>query len=143
SALQPQHPLGWLARQDDKPGRPRHPRWQAWVAQATPAWSQAHLEAPTDEVRHALLLALFDALGTSTQAPAVAHAAVHRWRYAQPARTDEAPDPSAATHWHDPDLQLAVCGDFLGGGRVESAWLSGHRLAQSMMTCTNAGTGAA
>lgn len=143
SALQPQHPLGWLARQDHKPGRPRHPRWQAWVAQATPAWSQAHLEAPTDEVRHALLLALFDALGTSTQAPAVAHAAVHRWRYAQPARTDEAPDPSAATHWHDPDLQLAVCGDFLGGGRVESAWLSGHRLAQSMMTCTNAGTGAA
>lgn len=144
SALRPDHALGWLARQDHKPGRPRHPHWQAWVAQATPVWSQAHLEASPEGVTEALLQALFEALGRRPQAPpAVAHAVVHRWRYAQPARTGWVQDPGAVTHWHDPDLQLAVCGDFLGGGRVESAWLSGHGLAQSMITCTNAGTGAA
>jgi renalase len=65
----------------------------------------------------------------------VAHSAVHRWRYAQPARGLGAMAPQAP--WWDAALGLGVCGDFLGGGRVEAAWLSGYELAQTMLLCTN------
>ena len=136
SAHQKGHPLGWLARNDRKPGRVAHPVLQAWVAQATPEWSQAHLELTPEQVTPLLHQALFDALGVPAAAhPAVAHSAVHRWRYAQPAREPGA--PPSQTLWWDAALGLGVCGDFLGGGRVEAAWLSGHGLAQAMLLCTN------
>jgi renalase len=136
SSLQPGHSLGWLARNDRKPGRTAHPTLQAWVAQATPEWSQAHLELTPEQVTPLLHQAVFDALGlAASQRPAVAHSAVHRWRFAQPARGVGAMPPQAP--WWDPALGLGVCGDFLGGGRVESAWLSGHDLAQTMLLCTN------
>ena len=134
------HPLGWLARNDSKPGRPRLPGLDAWVAQATPAWSQQHLECTPEQVVPMLLQALFEVIG---QQPTVVHSAVHRWRFAQPARTP-GQEATPTEPWWDASLHLGVCGDFLGGGgRVESAWLSGHRLAQSMLLCTNSerGTG--
>jgi renalase len=136
ATAQPEHPLGWLARNDRKPGRPVHPHLQAWVAQATPEWSAQHLELTPEQVTPLLLQALFGALGLSeAQQPAVAHSAVHRWRYAQPARDASGTLPQAP-RW-DAALCLGVCGDFLGGGRVEAAWLSGHQLAQAMLLCTN------
>lgn len=139
SSHQPGHPLGWLARNDRKPGRVAHPTLQAWVAQATPEWSEAHLELTPEQVTPLLHQALFDALGLPAGAhPVVAHSAVQRWRYAQPARGAGAMAPQAPqAPWWDAALGLGVCGDFLGGGRVEAAWLSGHQLAQTMLLCTN------
>jgi renalase len=136
ASAQPEHPLGWLARNDRKPGRPVHPHLQAWVAQATPEWSAQHLELTPEQVTPLLHQALFGALGLSeAQHPAVAHSAVQRWRYAQPARG--AGGTASQAPWWDAALSLGVCGDFLGGGRVEAAWLSGHQLAQAMLLCTN------
>jgi renalase len=136
ASAQPEHPLGWLARNDRKPGRPVHPHLQAWVAQATPEWSAQHLELTPEQVTPLLHQALFGALGLSeAQHPAVAHSAVQRWRYAQPARG--AVGTASQAPWWDAALSLGVCGDFLGGGRVEAAWLSGHQLAQAMLLCTN------
>jgi len=136
ASTQPDHPLGWLARNDRKPGRPVHPGLQAWVAQATPAWSAQHLELTPEQVTPLLHQALFGALGLPEgQHSVVAHSAVHRWRYAQPAR--DAGGTSSQAPWWDAALSLGVCGDFLGGGRVEAAWLSGQQLAQAMLLCTN------
>lgn len=136
AAVQPGHPLGWLARNDRKPGRPVHPNLHAWVAQATPEWSAQHLDLTPEQAAPLLQQALFSALGLGEgQGPAVAHSAVHRWLYAQPARSGSAPSPQAP--WWDAALGLGVCGDFLGGGRVEAAWLNGHQLAQAMLLCTN------
>jgi renalase len=136
ASTQPGHPLGWLARNDHKPGRPVHPTLQAWVAQATPEWSAQHLELTPEQVTPLLHQALFNALGLREgQEAAVAHSAVHRWRYAQPAR--DASGGRVQAPWWDAALGLGVCGDFLGGGRVEAAWLSGHQLAQAMLLCTN------
>jgi len=116
-------PLAWLARDSSKPGRPPGERW---VAHASPADSEAHLEDdnPTTAAR---LLAAFRA-ATGTDAEPV-HAVAHRWRYARPAE-DRVAGPRAL---YDPDLHIGMAGDWLVGARVEAAWQSGAALAGQVM----------
>jgi hypothetical protein len=124
--------LAWVARNDRKPGR-RVPRGIAtWVAQATPAWSAAHLEADPAAVANDLrgaLQALLPARGPVGQALRWHHAGVHRWRYALP--IDRSVDGREC--WWDADRGLGVCGDYFNGGNVEAAWRSGDELADTMV----------
>ena len=53
-------------------------------------------------------------------------AMAHRWLYSRPRPLLRA-GPSC---WWDAELGLGVCGDFLGGGTVELAALSGLDLAE-------------
>lgn len=110
-------PITWAARNSSKPGR-RGP--EAWVVQASPAWSRTHLEASAEEVIPALLGALFGSLAINPVRP-IAQSA-HRWRYARSGAQ------GAGALW-DPRRSLGLCGDWLVGPRVEAAWLSGTRLA--------------
>jgi predicted NAD/FAD-dependent oxidoreductase len=112
-------PLRWIARDNSKPARPDS---ETWVLHANTAWSEQHLEDSPDAVVKALTQA-FNAFGGPTPDRAIAH----RWRYSQPASSPK-PDVCA---W-DPTLKLGLCGDWLNGGRVEGAWLSGHRLARAI-----------
>lgn len=112
--------LAWAARNTSKPDRAGP---EAWVAQAQPAWSQAHLERTPDEVADILLAELFEITGVPPRTPLARHA--HRWRFARSTGLDIGP------LW-SPALRLGVCGDWLLAPRVESAWLSGHRLAEIM-----------
>ena len=109
--------IGWAARNNAKPGRTGP---ESWVMQATPAWSRDRIDADPDEVVCALLAALsseFDA-----QLPTRIGTAAHLWRFARSAQGGSGPIL-------DPD-RLGLCGDWLIGPRVESAWLSGMRLAE-------------
>ncbi|MBF5038943.1 FAD-dependent oxidoreductase [Methylophilus sp. 13] len=120
-------PLSWVARDSSKPGRV--PEGSAvkevWVLHASAEWSEANIERAPEEVAVALLAA-FQALGG--EAP-MEHS-VHRWRYAD-----------CANYLHqgfawDAAQQLGMCGDWLNGGKVEGAWMSGYQLAQAMIkTC--------
>ncbi len=111
--------LAWAARNSAKPGRTGP---EAWVLQASPDWSRAHLEdAPGSVV--AALLALFAAAGIVLPEPASASA--HRWRYARFG------DAGAGYLW-DKANQLGVCGDWLLGAGVEGAWRSGTALAAAI-----------
>lgn len=110
-------PITWAARNSSKPGR-RGP--EAWVVQASPAWSRTHLEASAEEVIPALLGSLFGSLAINPARP-IAQSA-HRWRYARSGAQ------GAGALW-DPRRSLGLCGDWLVGPRVEAAWLSGTRLA--------------
>ncbi|MDF0377104.1 FAD-dependent oxidoreductase [Methylophilus sp. YYY-1] len=120
-------PLSWVARDSSKPGRV--PEGSAvkevWVLHASAEWSEANIERAPEEVALALLAA-FQALGG--EAP-MEHS-VHRWRYAD-----------CANYLHqgfawDAAQQLGMCGDWLNGGKVEGAWMSGYQLAQAMIkTC--------
>jgi renalase len=111
-------PLRWVARDSSKPGRTGA---ETWLLHASPEWSEAHIEDSAESVSAALLTA-FAALG----GPAPLAATAHRWRYA-----DTEPALSQGSWW-DASLRLGMCGDWLHGGKVEGAWLSGRALAAQM-----------
>lgn len=112
--------IGWAARNSMKPGRTGP---ETWVVQANGAWSSDAIEALPAWVEEQLLAALADALGVAIPVPIAAIA--HRWRYALSAGI------GGASLWN-PALRLGVCGDWLVGPRVESAWLSGRALAHAV-----------
>lgn len=109
-------PLRWIARDSHKPGR--DPARETWLLHAEAEWSEAHLELLPDEAA-ALMLAAFAALG----GPVPQTCTAHRWRYA------DMRQPLLDGCLWDGSLRLGVCGDWLNGGKVEGAWLSGQRLA--------------
>ena len=104
-----------------KPGRVGPP---AYVVQARADWSVAYLEAPADVIAEALLEVLLSLSGT-TQKPLVSLA--HRWRYA---RVDVRHGVGCA---FDSESGIGVCGDWLSGPRIESAWQSGHALGEKLL----------
>lgn len=112
-------PLRWAARDSSKPGRAGP---ETWLLHATAEWSEAHIEDDADTVTSALV-AVFVALGGAAPQAATAH----RWRYAD---TDAPLDQGS---WWDASLRVGLCGDWLHGGKVEGAWLSGRALAQQIL----------
>ena len=116
-------PLRWVARDSSKPGRTVPPGMETWLLHASPEWSEAHIEDSADTVT-ATLLAAFAALGGP--ATHLVQATAHRWRYAdtEPALTQG--------HWWDATACVGMCGDWLNGGKVEGAWLSGQSLAHQL-----------
>lgn len=132
--LPPSSPLARIIRQDAKPGRLRTPGLAQWVAHADPDWSQQHLESDAQDVQAQLARALEQALGTALR---WRHAVVHRWRYAQVVEQQAGQDPGpvaadARCEW-DGQAGLGACGDHLGGGGIEAAWLSGQAVAHAML----------
>jgi hypothetical protein len=126
-------PLAWVARNDRKPGRKAPLGCATWVAQATAAWSAAHLEEDPQVVASVLGAALQRLLPASS--PVVWHTSVvHRWRYAVPVAPgpDETVSSQAECRW-DAERGLGVCGDYLAGGGVEAAWRSGDELADAVV----------
>jgi renalase len=122
-----QGPLATVIRNDLKPGRSTADNACAvWVAHATALWSQTYLEAAPDDV----LAHLQAALARWLREPLVwQQAQVHRWRYASVARSSI---NTTGPCWWDDELALGVCGDFLGGGGVQGAWLSGLAMARAV-----------
>lgn len=114
-------PLAWVAREASKPQRPSA---EAWVLHASPDWSTAQLEEPAEAVADSLMAAFADVVGHPLPAPT--HLRAHRWRYAQ--TTSPAQQPCLL----NPDRTLGVCGDWLLGGKIEAAYLSGLALAQRL-----------
>lgn len=112
-------PLRWIARNSSKPGREGA---ETWLLHAEAEWSEAHLEHPPDQVADRMLEAFAELGG-----PAPQRWTAHRWRYA-----DSAPALEAGCAWHA-GSRLGLCGDWLNGGKVEGAWLSGLKLAQAVI----------
>ena len=110
--------VAWIGAHANKTGRSA----ASWALHWSEAASREHLEAtPADitERSRAWLLA------QGWPQPQLLQA--HRWRYARVAGTA----PQLA--YHDRALGLAVAGDWLAGGRVEGAWLSGRAAALALM----------
>ncbi|CAN0620031.1 Renalase [Burkholderia multivorans] len=111
-------PLRWIADDTSKPG---HTGARTWVLHATSDWSQAHLDAAPEHVT-ALLVTAFQGLARGA---AVHAATAHRWRYAEPVSSMSGVPTGHV--WRASD-RIGLCGDWLAGGKVEGAWLSGNGL---------------
>ncbi|MCZ8293987.1 MAG: FAD-dependent oxidoreductase [Hylemonella sp.] len=125
SALGPQwnaarsthHRIAWLARESSKPQRGPIERW---TVQASPAWSQEHLNDDPERVQSKLLKAFAEVTGIRAEP---SYATVHRWHYAQTIQ------PLDQSHLWDPASRIGACGDWCMGHRVEDAFVSGLELA--------------
>lgn len=118
----PDQPLAFASAMASRPGRAPEP---AWVVHAGAGWSRRHLDASPAQVLPDLVDAFCAASGLP--AGAIVSAQCHRWRHAL------CTAPLARPALHDAGLDLAVAGDGLLGGRVESAWLSGVAAAASLV----------
>ena len=119
-------PVDWIAVNSTKPGRPGGVTTLTIHAEAN--WSNAHVEADRDDIARTLRQVASDLLFHDLSgAP---HQTLHRWLYSSVAH------PAGEPCLYDPELRVAVCGDWCPGGRVEGAYLSGlaaaERLAQDL-----------
>jgi len=108
--------ISWVARNSSKPQRTGQ---ESWTIQANPLWSQECIELSKEDVQDQLL-ACAKKLGLDCTG---AEISMHRWRYASGSTT------ATLGFYSNPALHLGMCGDWLNGGRVEGAWLSGYHLA--------------
>ncbi|TVU88154.1 NAD(P)/FAD-dependent oxidoreductase [Vreelandella titanicae] len=116
--------LNIVSRNQTKPGRNAQPEGVSLLAQLD--WSEAHLEQSADAVAQQLLSAFKRILPSSAELPPLVEIGAQRWRYAQPSTRCEHDYLYSANG-------LALCGDSFRDGRVEDAWLSGHRLGEALI----------
>ena len=117
--------LSWVARDSSKPGRMNNKSshlFETWILHANSQWSETHLEDSSETVA-ALMLEALVKLGGEVPQIYVAH----RWRYA------DCIDYLQLGYIWNADMQIGICGDWLNGGKVEGAWLSGHLLANRLL----------
>lgn len=109
-------PIGWIARNNSKPGREASP--ECWVIQASHEWSKTHIDSPRADVEQQLLSSFSEAIQVNQPLPII-ESWLHRWLYAIPDMT------SGARFRSDNQAKLALCGDWLHAPNIEGAWLSG------------------
>ena len=115
------HPLfDFIAVENSKPGRQSN----YIVVHATPEWSTQHLESDPAEISELIREAFSETFQVTTQARLS-----HRWRYARPTN----PKFTAQKRIYQVSPNLWVAGDYLAGGRVEGAYLSGLEAAERIL----------
>lgn len=116
-------PLAWVARNSSKPGRDCVA--DCWVLQATADWSASHQDCNRGDVVK-LLLGEFGTITSAPLPPAVYHDS-HLWR------CSASPQPLDRLFLFEPNTGLALCGDWLAGGRIEGAFRSGVAAAECIL----------
>ena len=111
--------LSWVARNSTKPGRNK--KSEHLILHANADWTAAHWDAPAEEVASLMLQEFWRVSGVTPQTPD--HLRGHRWKYAIP-QSDQ-----AGQCLFDRSKRIAICGDWVIGGRVEGAFLSGMAAA--------------
>ena len=132
--------LSWVARDSAKPrrlndalkhGLKENSIAETWLLHGNTAWSEAHIEDTPESITQDLMRA-FNEIGkiTHTNMPAPISTTAHRWRYA-----DSVPLLNHGSIWSN-ETKLGLCGEWLNGGKVEGAWLSGVHLAKKLIKST-------
>lgn len=132
--------LSWVARDSSKPGRmtPSNNQTETWLLHATSDWSAANVDMPKALVSQLMFAAFMRILRCDSTLSAAELSEVkledynykydlHRWLYA------DCKDYLTAIYQFDTAHNIGVCGDWLNGGKVQGAWLSGYHLAQALI----------
>jgi renalase len=129
--------LSWLANDSIKPGRNRHGK-QTWILHTTSDWTTAKVNAEQEHITKLMLnefqTILQKAMPTfeMDKGIRIRNSTLHRWLYADcKAYLDD-------VYYFDAELNVGLCGDWLNGGKVQGAWLSGYTLAQDILKARNA-----
>lgn len=113
-------PIGWIAVNSAKPGRGSA---VSLLVQSSNDWADEHLATDPEQVAGILIKAASELAGRDLSS--ASHQALHRWLYAA------TQTPVGRSFLKDDALQLAACGDWCLGGKVEAAFLSASALAES------------
>ena len=118
--------LSWAARNNSKPGR--NQSLEHLVLHACPEWTSANWERDPDSVASEMLKEFWRVSGI----PAIQSAGIqgHRWKYAIPV-DEETPAINNSIP------EIAICGDWTNGARVEGAFLSGIDAANQIIESVN------
>jgi renalase len=108
--------IRWISRNNSKPGRAGQ---ESWTIHASAQWSEQWIELDKEDAGKRILQCA-KKFGLNCEN---AEISIHRWRYAS-----GAVNPSIGFSLNEV-TKLGLCGDWLNGGRVEGAWLSGYKLA--------------
>ncbi|MBS63007.1 FAD-dependent oxidoreductase [Salinisphaera sp.] len=119
-------PLSWCADNSHKAGH-TDTSARLWTLHAGPEFSAAHLEDTPESIATTLTREFAAITGTSTRHMRLVR--THRWRYARPG---PAAEPLADRCQAARDERIVLAGDWLAGGRVEGAWLSGAAAAAQL-----------
>ncbi|MEY4394472.1 MAG: hypothetical protein RL595_1721 [Planctomycetota bacterium] len=115
--------LSWVARNSSKPGRDS--KFDGWVLHGTPEWSSANFEIDAEIVEKEFLQS-FEQL-TGRGLPEIVCKGSHRWKYSM-ANSD-----GQDAQFHIKNQNLVFGGDWLNGGKVEGAFLSGRQAAFAVL----------
>lgn len=115
--------ISWICQNGSKPMR----QGALWTIHGSPSWSQDNIELSKEAAKDQMMQCLTK-LGFNCQS---AEISMHRWRYASGGLEN------SIGFLMLQDIGLGVCGDWLNGGRVEGAWLSGFDLALALQKIQN------
>lgn len=122
AALVKNSKISWISFDSTKPQRLNQgPNQLCLVAHSANSWAEEHMEDDINLVQQELIYEISKIVGFD--ATRAKYANVHRWRYANIAKQD------GEKALFDESNNLAVCGDWLIHGRVESAFISAMALA--------------
>jgi predicted NAD/FAD-dependent oxidoreductase len=110
--------ISWICQNRSKPMRQSN----LWTIHGKPSWSQENVEISKEDAQDQMLKCL-TSLGFNCKD---AEISMHRWRYASGGLQN------SMNFLLQPNIGLGLCGDWLNGGRVEGAWLSGLELAVAL-----------
>jgi len=113
--------ISWMALNSNKPGRDDK---QTLIVQTDNQWSEDHIDEAILDIQHLILDELNSLLADDFSSSE--YMTTHRWRYADTNQT------TAVDYHIDGELKLGVCGDWFIKGRIEAAFLSGYKLANSI-----------
>lgn len=116
--------LSWVARDNAKPSRTLYNTAysEIWVLHASSEWSEIHIDENADIVAEKMITEFIKLGGSIPQAYTT-----HLWRYADCANY------STLGYIWDNAIHVGLCGDWLNGGKVQGAWLSGQLLAEQLL----------
>jgi predicted NAD/FAD-dependent oxidoreductase/deoxyribodipyrimidine photolyase len=113
--------VAWAARNNSKPGRSGH----SWVIHAAADWTRSHLDISAEQAADQLTSAF--ATRTGGDLGEIVARSAHLWLYSL------VENPLDVGALWDPDLRLAVCGDWCQSACIEGAFLSGQAAAGHLM----------
>lgn len=120
--------LAWCADNRHKSGAAHDPAPRLWTLHAGPEFSRARLEDTPESVASTLMREFAAITGSRLRNMKLVR--THRWRYARP---DPGAPQTSQRFARVPESALLLAGDWLAGGRVEGAWLSGRAAADALI----------